>query len=55
MGANRTARNATMLRKANEIIVEWLELKDAGKGHQFNITHITGKLAEVAIVATVQT
>ena len=54
MGANRTVRSVTMLRKAKKIIVEWLEMKDAGKGHRFNIKHITGKLAEVAIVATVR-
>ena len=54
MGANQTAQNATMLRKVNEIIVEWLELKDAGKRHRFNVKHTTGKLAEVAIVTTVR-
>ena len=54
MGANQTVQSATMLRKVNEIIVEWLESKDAGKRHRFNVKHITGKLAEVAIVATMR-
>ena len=38
-----------MLRKANEIVVEWLESKDAEKRHRVNIKHIIGKLAEVAV------
>ena len=54
MGANRTVGSATMLRKANEIIVEWPESKDAERRHRFNAKRITGKLAEVAIVATVR-
>ena len=47
MDANRTVCSATMLRKANEIIVEWLKSKDTEKGHRFNV-NTTGKLAEVA-------
>ena len=46
---NRTVRSATIPRKANEIVVEWLESKDAGRRHQVNIKHIIGKLAEVAV------
>ena len=47
MGANWTVWSATMLRKANEIIVEWLKSKDTENGHRFNV-NTTGKLAEVA-------
>ena len=46
---NRRVRSATMPRKANEIFVEWLESKDAGKRHRVNIKHIIGKLVEVAV------
>ncbi len=38
-----------MPRKANEIAVEWLEYKDAGKRDRVNIKHIIGKLQEVAV------
>ena len=38
-----------MPRKANEIVVEWLESKDAGRRHRVNVKHIIGKLAEVAV------
>ena len=38
-----------MPRKVNEIVVEWLESKDAGKRHRVNVKHIIGKLAEVAV------
>ena len=46
---NRIVRSATMPRKANEIVVEWLESKDAGKRHGVNVKHIIGKLADVAV------
>ena len=38
-----------MPRKANEIVLEWLESKDAGRRHRVNVKHIIGKLAEVAV------
>ena len=38
-----------MPRKANEIAVEWLESKDAGKRNRVNVKHIIGKLQEVAV------
>ena len=38
-----------MPRKANEIVVEWLESKDTGKRHRVNVKHIIGKLVEVAV------
>ena len=34
---------------ADRIVVEWLELKDAGKTHQVNVKHIIGKFAEVIV------
>ena len=43
------SRSARMPRKANEIVVEWLESKDCGKRHRVNVKHILGKLAEVAV------
>ena len=46
---NRRVRSVTMPRKANEIVVEWLESKDAGRRHRVNVKHILGKLAEVAV------
>lgn len=36
-------------RKANEISVEWLELKDAGKIHRVNVKHIICQLSEIAV------
>ena len=38
-----------MPRKANEVAVEWLESKDAGKRHRVNVQHIIGQLQEVAV------
>ena len=38
-----------MPRKANEIAVEWLESKDAGKRNRVDIKHIIGKLQHVAV------
>ena len=38
-----------MPRKANEIVVEWLESKDCAKRHGLNVKHILGKLAVFAI------
>ena len=38
-----------MPRKVNEIVVEWLESKDAGKRNRVNVKHIIGKLQEVAV------
>ena len=38
-----------MPRKANEIVVAWLESKDAERRHRVNVKHIIGKLAEVAV------
>ena len=43
------SRSARMPRKANEIVVEWLESKDGGKRYRVNVKHILGKLAEVAV------
>ena len=42
------SRSTRMLRKVNEIAVEWLESKDCGKRHRVNVKLIIGKLAEVA-------
>ena len=36
-----------MPRKPNEIAVEWLELKDAGKTHRVNVKHIVGKREDI--------
>ena len=41
------SRGVRMPRKANEIIVEWLESKDCGKRHRLNVKHIP--LAEFAV------
>ncbi len=51
MAASVTVRSLStrMPRKANKIIVEWLELKDCRKRHRVNVKHILGKLAEVAV------
>ena len=38
-----------MPRKANEISVEWLESKDAGKRNYANIKHISCELSEIAV------
>ena len=38
-----------MLRQANKIIVEWLELKDCVNRHRLNMKHILGKLVEFAV------
>lgn len=38
-----------MPRKPNEIAVEWLESKDAGKRHRVNMKHLIGNLQEVAV------
>ena len=43
------SRSARMLRKANEIVVVWLQSKDWGKRHRVNVKHILGNLAEVAV------
>ena len=37
-----------MLRKANEIVVKWLELKDVGKINCVNVKHILGQRREIA-------
>ena len=38
-----------MPRKANEISVEWLESKDAGKRNHVNVKHISCELSEIAV------
>ena len=38
-----------MPRNANEVAVEWLESKDAGKRHHMNVKHIIGQLQEVTV------
>ena len=38
-----------MPRKANEISVEWLESKDAGRRNHVNIKHISCELSEIAV------
>ena len=38
-----------MPRKANNIAVEWLESKDAGRRNRVNVKHIIGKLQEVVV------
>ena len=38
-----------MPRKTNEIALEWLESKDAGKRNRVDIKHIIGKLQHVAV------
>ena len=38
-----------MPRKANEISVEWLESKDAGKIHRVNVKHIICQFSEIAV------
>ena len=50
---NQTVQSATILRKANKIVVEWLESKDAGKRHRVNIKHISGKIVEVTVSSEV--
>ena len=37
-----------MPRKANEIAVKWLELKDAGKINRVNVKHVLGQHGEIA-------
>ena len=38
-----------MPRKANEIVVEWLESKDICKRHRVNVKHIVGALQVIAV------
>ena len=38
-----------MPRKANEIVVEWLESRDKGKRHRVNVKHIIECLEEVEV------
>ena len=38
-----------MPRKANEISVEWLESKDAGKRNNVNGKHLSCELSEIAV------
>ena len=38
-----------MPRKANEISVEWLESKDAGKRNNVNVKRISCELSEIAV------
>ena len=38
-----------MPRKANEISVEWLEWKDAGKRNHVNVKRISCELSEIAV------
>ena len=38
-----------MPRKANKIVVEWLESKDTSERHRVNVKHIVGVLQEVAV------
>ena len=45
---NRTVQSTRMLRKPNEIAVEWMESKDAGKRHRVKMKHMIVKL-EVAV------
>ena len=48
-GTKSCSAKFKMPRKANEIAVEWLESKDAGKRNRVNVKHIIGKLQEVAV------
>ena len=38
-----------MPRKANEILVEWLESKDQGTTNRVNVKHIIANLEEIAV------
>ena len=38
-----------MPRKANEILVEWLESKDQGTKNRVNVKHIIASLKEIAV------
>ena len=48
-GAKSCSEKFKMPRQANEIAVEWLEFKDAGKRNRVNVEYIIGKLKEVAV------
>ena len=38
-----------MPRKVNEVVVKWLESKDAGKTNRVNVKHIIGLREEIAV------
>ena len=38
-----------MPRKANEIAVKWIELKDAGKTNRVNVKHVIWQLEDIAV------
>ena len=42
-------RYRRMPRKVNEVVVKWLESKDAGKTNRVNVKHIIGLREEIAV------
>ena len=42
-----------MAREKNEVLVEWLEPKDAGELNRVNVKHIVGDTGSIAVGETV--